>query len=637
MTAGRHPVLIPKKLRYLSKEEIMMKRVFAVFLAIILLVPALSVATDEIEIGSTNFPNASLRTFLRQIDSDQDGYLSLEEREAISLIFLNQPTGTTPAGTLQGIEFLPNLTNLLCEKNNLTGIDATHNTHLIKINCQSNYLRTLLVSGCAELQELLCTNNKLTELDVSGLTNLKKLYCSRNELACIDVTGLDALEDFACNNNFLTVQLSGGRFDLRTLPGFDPDRASDWQGGTVEDGYLTAPVGAAVTYTYDCGNGFSADFMLLTEASDDAVVTVDEAHFPDDGFRDWVSRNLDLNHDGSLNESEVAAVTSIDVSDTPMENLDGMEVFTGLENLNCGNCGLTSLNLRGFSMLKELGCSDNPLSSLDLSGNPELEVLYCGNCGLKSLDLSALKKLGFLECHGNMLTGIDTSANPELYALICTDNAVESLDVSGNPLVKLMCENNRLTQIDVRGKGLYFLYCSGNQLTSVNMTGQPYDVDFVCENNILAVKAENGVFDLSSLPGFDPSHASGWTGASVQDGVLTVKQSGNVTYTYDCGSGYSAVFTLAVTVSEAPATEAPATEAPATEAPATEAPSIPTPGDVNGDGNVDMQDALRLLQALSGMPLPIHEENADADKNGTINILDAMLILQAVCGWDVML
>ena len=246
----------------------------------------------------------------------------------------------------------------------------------------------------------------------------------------------------------------------------------------------------------------------------------------------------------------------------------------------------------------------------------ETESLYCSECGLTNLPLGGLKKLGFLVCSGNRLTELDTSGNPELYGLICTDNVIESLDVSANPLVKLMCENNRLTQIDVRGKELYFLYCSGNLLTSVDMTGQPFDVDFACEGNVLAVNAENGIFDLTRLPGFDPSRASGWTGGTVKDGILAVPESGNVTYTYDCGEGYSAVFTLAVTVTE---------------------PSASIPGDANGDGTVDMLDALRILQFLNSMELPIRTENADADHNGSIDFRDAMLILQYVCGWDTVL
>ena len=43
-----------------------------------------------------------------------------------------------------------------------------------------------------------------------------------------------------------------------------------------------------------------------------ADVAIDEANFPDEVFREYVS-GLDKNNDGSLSDSEIAAVTVIDV------------------------------------------------------------------------------------------------------------------------------------------------------------------------------------------------------------------------------------------------------------------------------------------------------------------------------------
>jgi len=53
-------------------------------------------------------------------------------------------------------------------------------------------------------------------------------------------------------------------FDLHTLPGsFDPSKASDWKGGTVNGSILTVDEGATkVVYSYDCGNGVTGIFSL---------------------------------------------------------------------------------------------------------------------------------------------------------------------------------------------------------------------------------------------------------------------------------------------------------------------------------------------------------------------------------------
>jgi hypothetical protein len=60
-----------------------------------------------------------------------------------------------------------------------------------------------------------------------------------------------------------------------------------------------------------------------------------------------------------------------------------------------------------------------------------------------------------------------------------------------------------------------------------------------------------------------------------------------------------------------------------------------TPGDANGDGQPDLQDALVILQCVgSGNKVP-SPENADVNGDGTVDLRDAMLIWQYLCGWNV--
>ncbi|MBN2531459.1 MAG: glycoside hydrolase family 11 protein [Spirochaetales bacterium] len=64
----------------------------------------------------------------------------------------------------------------------------------------------------------------------------------------------------------------------------------------------------------------------------------------------------------------------------------------------------------------------------------------------------------------------------------------------------------------------------------------------------------------------------------------------------------------------------------------------PTPdsesGDVNGDGNIDILDALLTAQYYVGLPVssPFIEANADVDKDGVISIMDALEIAQYSVG-----
>ncbi len=61
------------------------------------------------------------------------------------------------------------------------------------------------------------------------------------------------------------------------------------------------------------------------------------------------------------------------------------------------------------------------------------------------------------------------------------------------------------------------------------------------------------------------------------------------------------------------------------------------PGDVNGDGVVDANDALRVLQYSAGWNVSLDTANADVNGNGSVDVNDAVLILRYGAGEDVTL
>ena len=109
----------------------------------------------------------------------------------------------------------------------------------------------------------------------------------------------------------------------------------------------------------------SAMAMFCTAAFGD--VAIDATNFPDATFRSYVSTNFDANSDGTLSDAEIAKVTQIDVSNTGVANLMGIENFTELEKLNCSGNNLKSFMLPNisfggkvplylFKQLKEFTC-----------------------------------------------------------------------------------------------------------------------------------------------------------------------------------------------------------------------------------------------------------------------------------------
>ena len=188
------------------------------------------------------------------------------------------------------LEMLDCESDSLLSSMRLTELDVSQNTALKELNCYGVKMRELNVSGCTALEELDCGGNQLTALDVSKNLDLTGLYCRDNMLAVLDVSKNSKLESISCGKNGLTsldldqnkeityVNLdnhqfynkgtlpAGGTFDLNGLPGnFDPKRATNWVGGTVDAaGILTVDADAKeVTYNYQTKSGnVGANYLM---------------------------------------------------------------------------------------------------------------------------------------------------------------------------------------------------------------------------------------------------------------------------------------------------------------------------------------------------------------------------------------
>ena len=396
------------------------------------------------------------------------------------------------------------------------------------LKCSYNRLTELDVSRNTELTYLKCSYNRLTELDVSQNTKLTALYFDTNQITSLQADN--------CTN--LTVIFTGGNkykvevykktriLDPDILPGnFDISRVRNLKGATQNaDGTLTVQEGVGkVTYEYRCVGEIYKPFTLNVTKVDDPnagivppvtppsgggdSIAINASNFPDPDFRTYVKAEFDKDNNNSLSESERNAVTVINVKDKLMETLEGIEFFPNL---------------------KELDCSINQLSRLDVSQNTALEKLDCSTNQLASLNLSKNAKLKYLYCNQNELT---------------------SLDVSQTAVTELRASNNHIT---------------------------------------IKVEETPRTFDLSTLPGkFDVTKAANWSGGTVSGNTLKVNEGTNqVTYTYDCGKGFSRAFTLNVkVVPDGTVTPPSGGDIPGGTTPGGSTPGGSTPGgSTGGDG-----------------------------------------------------
>ena len=309
--------------------------------------------------------------------------------------------------------------------------------------------------------------------------------------------------------------------------------------------------------------------LALAEGAAD--VAIDPTNFPDANFRTYVA-TFDTDNDDRLTPAELAAVEYMALYNKSIGDLTGIEHFTDLTELDCRRNQLTSLDLSKNTALEELDCGDNQLTSLDVSANTALKQLYCMNNPLTALDVSANTDLTDLNCINTQRASLDVSKNTSLTSLLCGDNQLTSLDVSANTaLTSLLCAKNQLASLDVsKNTDLTDLDCRWNQLTSLDVSKNPALKDLDCRWNQLTAldlsanpklsfshcSTNNNTYrltldasrilDLTTLPGsFDVTKASYWSGGTVAGTVLTVDGGAEqVTYSYDCGNGITAYFTL---------------------------------------------------------------------------------------------
>lgn len=307
--------------------------------------------------------------------------------------------------------------------------------------------------------------------------------------------------------------------------------------------------------------------------------------FPDAEFQRFLRECCDKNNDGKL-DVDIRNMTI--PTSYRIKSLKGISFFEDLEKLDCHGIGLTTLNVGKNFKLEELDCSDNQLKEsypilssglkklncsknkltymnlgilsglnleeVDCSNNNitkivmdsvgELVKFDCSNNDLMTLDVSQCFKLEELNCSGNQLMELDVGNQTQLTQLDCSKNKLTELNVEQNGgLTSLICNDNQLTTLDLsQNHSLSHLNCARNRLACVDVTGISGTITADGNRRPIAVRTD-GTFDLTTLPGFDVSKATGWNGGSVSGTTLRVNAGADeVSYQYDCGDGVNRTF-----------------------------------------------------------------------------------------------
>ena len=87
---------------------------------------------------------------------------------------------------------------------------------------------------------------------------------------------------------------------------------------------------------------------------------INATNFPDTNFRNWVLAQS-YGKDGALTESEINEIKAIIVENQSISNLKGVEYFTELKSLTCSNNQLTTIDLSKNKALRTVTCYGNKI------------------------------------------------------------------------------------------------------------------------------------------------------------------------------------------------------------------------------------------------------------------------------------
>jgi uncharacterized repeat protein (TIGR01451 family) len=263
--------------------------------------------------------------------------------------------------------------------------------------------------------------------------------------------------------------------------------------------------------------------LLMTGMAKAQNLTIADANFKSG----LIGAGVDTNSDGIIQVSEALARTELNINNSNIQSVAGIESFVNLESLSlpgnlietidvsklvklkqlnlegnklsnldvaalinltdlsCSRNTLSTINVLNLSNLTYLSCENNTLTDIKINGLSGLKNVYCRYNNLSTINLSGLSSLIVLATdHNPSLASLDLSALSNLQILDIGDCNFSSIDLNNNTnLTQLYCSHNQLYNLDVtKLSKLEDLWMRGNKIYSMNLRGNPMLNWFMCDN-----------------------------------------------------------------------------------------------------------------------------------------------------------
>ncbi|KIX22786.1 internalin [Flavobacterium sp. 316] len=232
---------------------------------------------------------------------------------------------------------------------------------------------------------------------------------------------------------------------------------------------------------------------------------------------------IDANNDGEIQESEALQVSYLAVTDSNIANLDGLNYFNNLTNLDCARNILTDIDVNQNILLETFSFSGNQLTTIDLSQNIKLKHLAFSGNQFVTIDLSS----------NNELVSLWFSYNPLTFISIKNTKIITATTFSNCPNLVYICANeNQIPDLRYKIQSYGYNNCEINSYCSFVPGGEYFLIEGEArlDNNlngcdILDVDYENLYFNHfinGNLVGAYISNSTGFYSIPVQEGSHTI-------------------------------------------------------------------------------------------------------------------
>lgn len=187
------------------------------------------------------------------------------------------------------------------------------------------------------------------------------------------------------------------------------------------------------------------------------------------------SIKIDANNDGEIQMAEALSVYKLNIDNSLIANVNGLEAFSNLKELNLMSNNLTSFNL-SFPILNSLNISFNSLSSINIANCPLLQSIDITNNNIATQALSS-SSLVNLFTGGDELQNLNLQGIPSIKKVLVSYSNLQTLNAENMPFLEELEIGNApmLSQLNLSGslklKSLNMKFTGLTNLDLTNLTG----------------------------------------------------------------------------------------------------------------------------------------------------------------------